>query len=211
MRRYAVLIDAGFLKRKLGSFERPLTANSVQDFIKRLARLSELKDLHLHRVYFYDAPPLTSTQRKPLYGGKVSLADTSLAASNQKLHRELKAAPFVALRMGDLKFRGWRLRSRELPQEKSAMQIAAEHLIPNIHQKGVDMGVGLDIASLTLKKQVEVIVLVTGDSDFVPAMKFARREGAQLFLVCLGHQVTGEMREHADLLLKFADNSYYRR
>ena len=40
------------------------------------------------------------------------------------------------------------------------------------------MRVGLDIASLTLKKQVEVIVLVTGDSDFVPAMKFARREGA---------------------------------
>ena len=36
------------------------------------------------------------------------------------------------------------------------------------------MRVGLDIASLTLKKQVEVIVLVTGDSDFVPAMKFAR-------------------------------------
>ena len=66
------------------------------------------------------------------------------------------------------------------------------------------MRVGLDIASLTLKKQVEVIVLVTGDSDFVPAMKFARREGVQLFLVCLGHRVTDEMREHADLLLQIA-------
>ena len=50
------------------------------------------------------------------------------------------------------------------------------------------MRVGLDIASLTLKKQVDVIVLVTGDSDFVPAMKFARCEGAQLFLVTLGHE-----------------------
>ncbi|MXW73347.1 MAG: NYN domain-containing protein [Gammaproteobacteria bacterium] len=108
--------------------------------------------------------------------------------------------------MGDLKFRGWRLRARELPEETHAMQVTAEHLIPNIHQKGVDMRVGLDIASLTLKKQVEVIVLVTGDSDFVPAMKFARREGAQLFLVCLGHQITGEMREHADLLLEFSSN-----
>lgn len=201
VRRYAVLIDAGFLKRKLGSFERPLTADSVQGFIEGLSRLSELKDLHLHRVYFYDAPPLRSTQKKPLSGGKISLADSSLATSNQILHRELKAVPFVALRMGDLKFRGWRLRARELPEEKQAMQVTADHLIPNIHQKGVDMRVGLDIASLTLKKQAEVIVLVTGDSDFVPAMKFARREGAQLFLVCLGHQITGEMREHADLLL----------
>ena len=63
------------------------------------------------------------------------------------------------------------------------------------------MRIGPDIASLTLKKQVEIIVLVTGDSDFVPAMKFARREGAQLFLVALGNPVTDEVREHADLML----------
>ena len=81
------------------------------------------------------------------------------------------------------------------------MSVTSDNLVPNVHQKGVDMRVGLDIASLTLKKQVEVIVLVTGDSDFVPAMKFARREGAQLFLVTLGHKVVDEMREHADLVL----------
>jgi hypothetical protein len=34
-------------------------------------------------------------------------------------------------------------------------------------------------------------------ADFAPAMKFARREGAQLFLVTLGP----EMREHADLVI----------
>jgi len=42
---------------------------------------------------------------------------------------------------------------------------------------------------------------VAGDSDFVPAMKFARREGAQLFLVTLGHSVRAEMLEHSDLVL----------
>lgn len=77
--------------------------------------------------------------------------------------------------------------------------------MPNVHQKGVDMRVGLDIASLTLKKHVDVIVLVTGDSDFVPAMKFARREGVQLFLVSLGHPIVDEMREHADLVLEMAE------
>ncbi len=63
------------------------------------------------------------------------------------------------------------------------------------------MRIGLDIASLTLKKQVQVIVLVTADSDFVPAMKFARREGAQLVLVSLGHGIKDGMREHADLVI----------
>ena len=51
------------------------------------------------------------------------------------------------------------------------------------------MRTGLDIASLTLKKQVNMLVLVTGDADFVPPMKFARREGVQFVLVALGHSV----------------------
>ena len=72
---------------------------------------------------------------------------------------------------------------------------------PGFRQKGVDMRIGLDIASLTLKRQVNVIVLVTADSDFVPAMKFARREGAQLFLITLGHGIKESMREHADLVI----------
>ena len=64
------------------------------------------------------------------------------------------------------------------------------------------MRIGLDIASLTLKRQVQVIVLVTADSDFVPAMKFARREGAQLFLITLGHGMRDGMRAHADLVVE---------
>jgi len=68
-------------------------------------------------------------------------------------------------------------------------------------QQCVDMHIGLDVASLTLNKIADVIVLVTGDSDFVPVMKFARREGAQLFLVTLGHGVRESLEKHADLLL----------
>lgn len=77
--------------------------------------------------------------------------------------------------------------------------ISAEDIRPNIQQKGVDMRIGLDIASLTLKEHARIIVLVTGDSDFVPAMKFARREGAQLFLVRLDHGVSPDLLEHADI------------
>ena len=44
-------------------------------------------------------------------------------------------------------------------------------------------------------------MLVTADSDFIPAMKFARREGAQLLLVTLGHGIRDGMREHADLVI----------
>ena len=70
MRRYAVLIDAGFLKRKRGSRESPLTAEAVEDFVQELGGHPVLRNLQLHRVYFYDAPPLRSTERKPLPAGE---------------------------------------------------------------------------------------------------------------------------------------------
>ena len=49
-------------------------------------------------------------------------------------------------------------------------------------QKRVDIKIGLDIASMSLKHQVEQIILVSGDSDFVPASKLARREGIDFIL-----------------------------
>ncbi len=202
MRRYAVLIDAGFLKRKLGSQQDPLRAETVRDFVDKLRKHEALRWEYLHRAYFYDAPPLLSSERKPLSGETVKFAETPTARNNQRLHEELREIPFFALRMGDLRFQGWTLDPRKLPHDQHETTITSKDLRPNIHQKGVDMRIGLDIASLTLKKQVDIIVLVTGDSDFLPAMRFARREGAQLFLVPLGHRVVPEMHEHADLVLK---------
>lgn len=65
-------------------------------------------------------------------------------------------------------------------------------------QKGVDMRIGLDIASMTLKHQIDTLILVTGDSDFVPAAKLARREGVEFLLDPLWQQVSDELNEHVD-------------
>ncbi|MCX6872629.1 MAG: NYN domain-containing protein [Verrucomicrobia bacterium] len=67
-----------------------------------------------------------------------------------------------------------------------------------LRQKGVDMRIGIDIATLTLKKQVDTIILVTGDSDFVPAAKLARREGVEFLLDPLWQQVNDDLHEHVD-------------
>ena len=206
MFKYAVLIDAGFLKRKLGTRDNPLTAKAVNQFIERLSDHASLSELTLHRIYFYDAPPLDTVKQKPLGGEPMDFGKTSMAKVNRRLHRELQISPFVALRMGVVQFRGWTLKAGLLEQKgEGEVSLSADEIVPNVQQKGVDMRIGLDIASLTLKQHVQVIVLVTGDSDFIPAMKFARREGAQLFLVTLGHKVTSGMREHSDMILSMAN------
>ena len=54
--------------------------------------------------------------------------------------------------------------------------------------------------AITLKKQPDTIDLVTGDSDFVPAAKLARREGVRIILDPLWRNVAPDLREHIDLL-----------
>ncbi len=137
----------------------------------------------------------------PLSGGQVDFSANPVAARNKRVQALLLREPFFAQRFGELALEGWRLKRKILNQSGPTVEIDSAAIEPNIRQKGVDMRIGLDIASLTLKKQVQVIVLVTADSDFIPAMKFARREGAQLFLITLGHGIRDGMREHADLVI----------
>jgi uncharacterized LabA/DUF88 family protein len=68
----------------------------------------------------------------------------------------------------------------------------------DVRQKGTDMRVGLDIASVTYKRHVDQIVLVAGDADFVPAAKLARREGIDFILDPMWGPIADDLHEHID-------------
>ena len=199
--KYAVLIDGGFIRRRLGTRDDPFTLGKVTEFLGSLHAHPSLQGFALHRIYWYDANPLERSANRPLRGGRVNFGTTPQANAGRALLRQLCELPHVSVRRGELVFRGWRVRQSKLPEDEATVTLSANDLEPDIHQKGVDMRIGLDIAALTMKHHADVIVLVAGDSDFVPAMKLARREGAKLYLVTLGHVVRGGMVEHADLLL----------
>ncbi|GLH36170.1 hypothetical protein RS1P1_04540 [Pseudomonas moraviensis] len=65
-------------------------------------------------------------------------------------------------------------------------------------QKGVDMRIGIDVASLSFKQQVDQIVLIAGDADFVPAAKMARREGVDFILDPMWQSIPDSLMEHID-------------
>ena len=48
------------------------------------------------------------------------------------------------------------------------------------------------------KKQVDQIILISGDSDFVPAAKHARREGIDFVLDPMWWNVKDSLLEHID-------------
>ncbi len=88
-------------------------------------------------------------------------------------------------------------------REFEAMTEAWRNLTPNdvtlaLRQKGVDMRIGTDIATIALKNQADTIILVTGDSDFVPAAKVARREGVEFLIDPLWQSINDDLHEHVD-------------
>jgi uncharacterized LabA/DUF88 family protein len=198
---YAMLLDGGFLRYKLSTAKTHVDATGIRAFAARVAKLPCLSGMRLHRIYFYDSKPLEGSAKAPLGGEPINFGATPTASRNKSLQATLVNEPFFAMRYGELFHEGWRLKKKILDKLGPSVEISAGDIEPNIRQKGVDMRIGLDIASLTLKKHVQVIVLATADSDFIPAMKFARREGAQLFLIALGHGLKDGMREHADLVI----------
>mgnify|MGYP002963027393 FL=1 len=60
------------------------------------------------------------------------------------------------------------------------------------------MKIGLDIASMAYKHQVDQIILISGDSDFVSAAKLASREGIDFILDPLGAPIKPDLFEHID-------------
>lgn len=94
------------------------------------------------------------------------------------------------------------LNTEEITQLKNIMtawrELDPRDLRLGLRQKGVDMRIGLDISTLTLKRQVDTIILVTGDSDFVPAAKLARREGVEFLLDPMWQSVKDDLHEHVD-------------
>ncbi len=91
------------------------------------------------------------------------------SAKFKKFHDKMKRKDFFALRMGQLQFVDW----MQSPK--------TNYWHPKFKQKGVDMRIGLDIASITAKKLCSKIVLISGDTDIVPAMKIARKAGVHVY------------------------------
>lgn len=203
--RYAILLDGEYVKKTLRrNLKRAPDFTDVVSEIQRMKATAALARFELYRVFYHTAEPLTGKATHPLNKSAIDFGATDVYRQNTQLIDRLENQPDVAVRRGTLVHQGWQLTEKavkELVAGKKSL-VEASDVVPKIQQKGVDMRIGLDIASLALKQLVCTIVLVTGDSDLVPAMRFARREGLRVYLDTLGNQgVRPELKLHADIIL----------
>ena len=180
------MIDGGFLRVAA----RNAGKHYDSAFIESFSKICPSGDEELFRVLYYDCAPYQGQQKLPVSG----LTQT-FAGSDQWL-LDLAKKDLIAVRRGVLKFRGYKL--KKVPVTGIAALTDADFK-PDFEQKGVDMRIGLDIASYSALKCVDRIALVTADTDCVPAMKMARKSGVQVILISLPGAITpSELAQHAD-------------
>lgn len=215
MSRVAILVDLGFFLPRYRSLieceaSPRHTAKQVAAALFRTAERHVAREHgeQLYRIFVYDCKPLDKKAHHPITGKAIDFSRTPVFTFRNDLHRELVCMRKVALRLGELADDSrWTIRpeslKRLLKRKISLEDLTEDDLRYDVTQKGVDIKFGIDIASLAYKRLVERIVLITGDSDFVPAAKLARREGLDVVLDPLWNHIAHSLHEHIDGLQCF--------
>lgn len=125
------------------------------DFSRVARKLAGTNDIL--RTYFYDCPPYQSNPP--------TAEESRRFASKEKFFHSLDAIPRFEVRKGRLELRGY-----------------LGNGSPNFVQKRVDILLGVDLALLAAKHQITDAALLAGDSDFLPAVEAAKREGVVIHL-----------------------------
>ena len=185
MAKTAILIDGGFYRKRAAKlWGKKSAADRAEELNKYAFRHLEKKDgdstRELYRIFYYDCPPVQSVVYHPLLKKNIEFGKLETYQWTLDFFDALKEKRKMALRLGRLSAvrPHFELHSDKV-KKLCAGTISVDDLTESdfsisFAQKGVDMRMGIDISSLAYEGIVSQIILVSGDSDFVPAAKAAR-------------------------------------
>ena len=208
--RTAILVDGGFYRKRAAALWGHKTpaerAEELELYCKKHLN-NKYENRYLYRIFYYDCPPSGKNVHNPRTQKTVNLSKTTQYIWSTDFIKELKHRRKFALRMGRLSEQQLEYTIKQdtvkklFRNEISISELTDSDLELHIEQKGVDMRIGIDISSLAFKHQVEQIILISGDSDFVPAAKQARREGIDFILDPMKASIKDDLFEHIDGIL----------
>ena len=216
MTRTAILVDGNYYlhrSRMLWGSKEPkeraqeLHAYCIRHITTRRDEKLEYGKRSLYRIFYYDCPPVDhGTINQPWDGHSRTFSKKNPAnVWSSDFQSELSTMRKVAMRMGvvmmnkphfDLKEESL----KKLLSGKISVDDLTEkdYTLSGLKQSGVDMRIGLDVASLASGKIVDQIVLIAGDSDFVPVAKAARRSGVDFLIDPMGRVIPNELEVQVD-------------
>lgn len=203
----AILVDGAFYRKRaklIYGEKTPKDRAKELNYYCMQHLHNKYDNRYLYRIFYYDCPPSDKNIYNPLTKKGEHLKKSPEYKWMNDFLDELKHQRKFALRMGRLSdtqlnyYLSPDATKKLLNGSVSISDLTQKDLRLNIEQKGVDMRIGLDISSLSFKKQINQIILISGDSDFVPAAKQARREGIDFILDPMGSVIKEDLFEHID-------------
>jgi len=204
----AILVDGSFYLKRAQRLFGSKTPEERADELMAYCSL-HIKDgtkdrpRSLYRIFYYDCPPSDKFIFHPLKGN-VDLKKSHAYKWHNDFFKALLGKRKVAIRLGRLAEtgHGYTLKSSAV-KKICAKKLSVDELQDSdfsieMRQKGVDMKIGIDIVHLAYKRLATQIILVSGDSDFVPAAKLARREGIDFILDPMNSHIADDLLTHID-------------
>jgi len=211
MGKAAILVDGAFYQKRAEAIYGKQTPEEKKrrliDHCWKHLKYKNVPDKELYRIFYYDCPPLDKKVQHPMTKQTINYKDTDQYKEGIAFLNLLRQERKVALRLGTTKGNGSDFVIPSYVVKKlydgtlDFADLKPNQLRLDVRQKGVDMRIGVDIASLAYKKQVDQIILIAGDSDFVPVAKVARREGIDFILDPMWNHISPDLEEHIDGLV----------
>lgn len=207
--KVAILVDGGFYRRRAQAVWGEKTSSErIEEMLnycyRHLSDKGARKSFELYRIFYYDCPPMSRTIYHPFLKKNIDFRHTDLFVWMNEFLTGLTYRRKIALRLGMLsdtqaKYTlDAKVLNKLCNKDITVDDLKESDFRLDVKQKGVDMKIGVDIASLAYKQQVDKIILISGDSDFVPAAKLARREGIDFVLDPMRHNIKSDLQEHVD-------------
>ncbi len=187
MKRVIIQIDGGHLRAHSRRDGVDYTVDFIEDFAHTLVRKTE----ELIRVIYYDCRPFQGETPLPVSG------ESSVFKSGGGWLDELASRDYFVVRTGVLKFRGWKPKQLPLPSNG----LSDQDFRPDFEQKGLDLRLGLDMAKVVETQSCDRLILVSADTDLIPAMQIVRQSAIQMIGVDFPNSpLHGEILANFDLV-----------
>jgi len=163
--------------------------NEVENVVKFARAFVDTTQEEIYRIFVYLAAPLREVRVK---GQVRDFSEHPAYLRHVTFVERLGQQEYVAMRKGRLQFRG----------------IKPDGNL-DLVQKQVDLLIGIDISDMSYRKLVDRILVLAYDTDIIPALKIARKNGVQIVLgFCPElHKPSRLILHHVDLIreTRFSD------
>jgi uncharacterized LabA/DUF88 family protein len=177
MEKVSILIDGNFARLMLKDF---LGKNPSVNYLKEFCLGCIKPTEELIFVKYYDCPPPEEPQLLPISKKWWHPKKNASYWMAKKFNEKLSNDSFFKICFGEISFDGWKVCDEFVEKTLKAPRPATDlDFEPILTQKQVDVWIAIDI----IKKTCDRIILITADSDFVPAILEAKGEGKKTSLV----------------------------